>query len=98
MHRRPPTGPVLEQHGWGDLQPELTRLSKEGRWADMGDAIDDEMLSAFAVVGDPATVGKGLHDRWSPLASRITLYAPYAHDPIVLALVAEAARGADCPG
>jgi hypothetical protein len=85
--------PVLDQHGWGDLQPELTRLSKEGRWADMGDAIDSEILSAFAAVGDPVTVGKELRQRWSPLASRITLYAPYPHDPTLLALVADAARG-----
>ena len=27
---------VLELHGWGDLQDELNRLSKEGRWAEMG--------------------------------------------------------------
>ena len=45
--------PVLDLHGWGDLQPELTRLSKEGRWSEMGDAIDDELLHAFAVVGEP---------------------------------------------
>jgi probable F420-dependent oxidoreductase len=90
--------PVLDRHGWGDMQPELTRLSKEGRWADMGDVIDNEILAAFAVVGDPVTVGKGLRDRWSPLASRITLYAPYAHDPAVLALVADAARGEERPG
>ena len=35
---------VLDLHGWGDLQPELTRLSKEGRWSDMGELITDEML------------------------------------------------------
>ena len=28
---------VLDHHGWGDLQPELTRLSKEGKWVEMGD-------------------------------------------------------------
>ena len=52
--------PVLDLHGWGDLQPELTRLSKEGRWSEMGDAVDDELLHAFAVVGEPAAVGRGL--------------------------------------
>ena len=29
---------VLEHHGWGDLQPELTRMSKEGKWVEMADA------------------------------------------------------------
>ncbi|MDT0470425.1 LLM class flavin-dependent oxidoreductase, partial [Streptomyces gibsoniae] len=28
--------PVLEVHGWGDLQPELNALSKQGRWQEMG--------------------------------------------------------------
>ena len=30
--------PVLDMHGWGDLQPELRRLSKQGEWQAMGDA------------------------------------------------------------
>ncbi len=30
--------PVLDVHGWGDLQPELNALSKQGRWAEMGGA------------------------------------------------------------
>ncbi len=40
---------VLDAHGWGDLQPELNRLSKEGRWDVMASMIDDEMLDTFAV-------------------------------------------------
>ncbi len=36
--------PVLELHGWGDLQGDLNRLSKEGRWEEMGTLIDDEIL------------------------------------------------------
>ena len=27
--------PVLDVHGWGDVQPELNRLSKQGDWATM---------------------------------------------------------------
>ena len=30
-------------HGWGDLQPELNRLSKQGEWVEMGELIDDEI-------------------------------------------------------
>ena len=36
--------PVLDIHGWGDLQPELNALSKQGRWAEMGQLIDDDVL------------------------------------------------------
>ena len=42
--------PVLELHGWGDLQPELNTLSKRGEWVKMGELIDDDILNAFAIV------------------------------------------------
>ena len=84
--------PVLELHGWGDLQPELTRLSKEGRWSDMGAAIDDELLHAFAVVGEPRAVGEGLRRRWSDVASRLTPYATYRADPAMWPEVLTAIR------
>jgi len=41
---------ILELHGWEELQTELHRLSRLGRWVDMADAVDDEVLHAFAVV------------------------------------------------
>jgi probable F420-dependent oxidoreductase len=86
--------PVLELHGWGDLQPQLTRLSKEGRWDEMGDAIDDELLHAFAAVGEPAEAGRALRERWGDVATRITLYATYAADPALWPPVMDALRGA----
>lgn len=86
--------PVLDLHGWGDLQPELTRLSKEGRWSVMGDAIDDEILHEIAVVGGPGEVGEGLARRWGSVASRITLYATYQVDPSVWPDVMSAIRSA----
>jgi probable F420-dependent oxidoreductase len=41
---------VLELHGWGDLQTSLNALARQGKWAEMGGMVDDEMLGAFAVV------------------------------------------------
>ncbi|HVM65304.1 MAG TPA: TIGR03617 family F420-dependent LLM class oxidoreductase [Acidimicrobiales bacterium] len=83
---------VLELHGWEELQGELNALARAGRWSDMGDAIDDTVLHAFAVVGAPDEVGRGLHERWSGVAERITLYTPYKVDPGVLTEVVEHAR------
>ena len=71
---------VLEHHGWGDLQPELTRMSKEGRWQEMGDAIADEVLHEFAAVGDVAEVASQLRERWAPSLTRLSFYIPYASD------------------
>jgi probable F420-dependent oxidoreductase len=69
--------PVLELHGWGELQTELNGLSKQGRWAEMGDLVDDDMLAAFAVVGSPEDAARALRDRWAGTLSRLSFYAPY---------------------
>ena len=50
---------VLELHGWGDLQPELNSLSKQGEWVKMGELIDDDVLAAFAVVAEPDGIAPG---------------------------------------
>ncbi|MPY94655.1 MAG: TIGR03617 family F420-dependent LLM class oxidoreductase, partial [Acidimicrobiia bacterium] len=36
--------PVLDAHGWGDLQTELNALSKQGRWDEMVGLVEDEVL------------------------------------------------------
>jgi probable F420-dependent oxidoreductase len=59
--------PVLELHGWGDLQEELNRLSKLGKWVEMGERIDDEILAEFAVVAEPEAVGTKLLERYGGL-------------------------------
>ena len=41
--------PTLDCHGWGDLQPRLHRMTKEGRWGEMIPLITDEMLDTIAV-------------------------------------------------
>jgi probable F420-dependent oxidoreductase len=72
---------VLELHGWGDLQPELNGLSKQGRWVEMGELIDDEILQTFAVVADPEGVGAELKRRYGGIVDRCSFYAPYRSDP-----------------
>jgi alkanesulfonate monooxygenase SsuD/methylene tetrahydromethanopterin reductase-like flavin-dependent oxidoreductase (luciferase family) len=83
---------VLERSGFGDLQPELTTLSKEGRWAEMGAAIPDELLQEIAVVGDPVSVGPALVERWGHVYDRLVLDTPYPVGPDVLADVATGVR------
>lgn len=72
---------VLELHGWGDLQTELNALSKQGEWDTMGELIDDEVLAAFAVVGEPEEIPGLLLARYGDLLDRISFYAPYQSDP-----------------
>ncbi|HEY3843969.1 MAG TPA: LLM class F420-dependent oxidoreductase [Acidimicrobiales bacterium] len=73
--------PVLELHGWGDLQPELNTLSKRGEWVKMGELISDEMLEAFAVVCPIDQVAKQLKGRFGDVVNRFSFYAPYKIDP-----------------
>ena len=73
--------PVLDTHGWGGLQEELNTLSKQGKWVEMGDLIDDEILNTFAVVGEPESIGPELHTRYGDVIQRISFYAPYKSDP-----------------
>ncbi len=48
--------PVLEVHGWGDLQPELYDCSKRGAWDDMAQLVDDEILDTLTIVTTPGLV------------------------------------------
>jgi probable F420-dependent oxidoreductase len=72
---------VLELHGWGDLQGELNRLSKQGEWVQMGDLVDDEMLATFAVTGEPEEIPGKLLARYGDIVDRVSFYAPYKSDP-----------------
>jgi probable F420-dependent oxidoreductase len=76
---------VLEHHGWGDLQPDLTRMSKEGKWKEMGEVVHDDVLREFAAVGDVPAVATQLRERWGPSATRLSFYIPYACDDAIRA-------------
>jgi probable F420-dependent oxidoreductase len=63
--------PVLEKHGWGDLQTELNTMSKRGEWVEMAKLITDDVLSEFAIVGRTEDVPKEIENRYGGLATRI---------------------------
>ncbi|MGV0718010.1 TIGR03617 family F420-dependent LLM class oxidoreductase [Mycolicibacterium sp. XJ662] len=78
--------PVLDVHGWGELQPELNTLSKQGRWQEMATLIDDDMLHTIAACGSPAQVAAHVRDRVDGVSDRICLYQP---GPIAVESLAE---------
>lgn len=81
---------VLELHGWGELQPELRRLSLEGRWDAMSDLIDDEMLAAFAVVAPIERVGDALSARCAGVVDRVLPGFPAGTpEPVIAAALDE---------
>jgi probable F420-dependent oxidoreductase len=54
---------VLDHHGWGDLQPQLNRLAREGKWFDMMAFVTDDMLDVIGVSGTPAQVADKIRSR-----------------------------------
>ena len=87
--------PTLDCHGWGDLHVELNRLSKQNRWDEMSDLIDDEILEAIAVVGPRKEIAGKLKARLAGIANGVSLTHNRAPDPEQWAdIVAELKRGA----
>jgi probable F420-dependent oxidoreductase len=70
--------PPMEAAGYAHLQPELNRLSKEGRWEELGTHIDDSFLDAFATSGEPGEIAAKLLEKYGTHADRLAIYAPYA--------------------
>ncbi|MFT7650042.1 MAG: putative F420-dependent oxidoreductase [Candidatus Poriferisodalaceae bacterium] len=71
---------VLDHHGWGDMQTELNSLSKKGEWDTMATLIDDDVLGAFAVVGEPDTIAAGLQSRYGQSVDRLSFNTMGAND------------------
>lgn len=72
---------VLESCGYGALQPELNRLTKQGRWPDMMGLIDDELLESVAICGAPNELAAKIRERCGGIADRVSPVAAYAPDP-----------------
>lgn len=75
--------------GWGDLQPELNLLSKQGKWDEMGLLITDDILARFAIVAEPDQVISKFKERFSSLADRTTLSIPASDDDHLSSLITE---------
>lgn len=82
---------LLEADGYGDLQPELHRLSREGRWSDMAELIDDDVLDRFTLQGTPADVGAALKARYDGMVDRVALSPQGGLGPSALAELIAAA-------
>ncbi len=79
--------PVFELHGYGDLRAETTRLSREGRWGEMGPLVDDGLLETIAVVGEPREIAPLVRRRLEGISDSVSLVNNRAPDPRHLAEV-----------
>jgi probable F420-dependent oxidoreductase len=65
--------PVLELHGWGDLQTDLYACSKAGRWDDMAALVDDDVLDTLTIVCQPGSLAVEVARRYGGLVDRINV-------------------------
>jgi probable F420-dependent oxidoreductase len=72
--------PVLDLHGWGELQDELRAMTKRGEWDSMSELISDELVETFAIVGTPEEAIAEIKRRYGDIATRITLQIPADRD------------------
>ena len=87
--------PVMATEGRADLHPELRRLSREGRWDEMAALVDDDLLDAVVVRGDPDRVAARLLERAGGRVDRLAVYAPGGiADEALAAVVAGVRAGA----
>ena len=75
---------VLEAEGHRALQGELAGLVRQGRWAELGAHIPDDLVDALAICGPPAECAERLRAKVGDLAQRVALFTPVQPDDEVL--------------
>ena len=61
------------------MQNELNRMSKQGRWDEMGELVTPDILKEFAIIGEPDTISSQMKARYGDLVDRTS--AAYANIP-----------------
>lgn len=68
--------PVLEHHGWSDLNPKLRELVAQNRWSDLSSIVSDEVLDAFCISGTYREIGALVDSRLGGLVDTIGFPLP----------------------
>ncbi len=94
-YRRP-----FENAGLGDLATELSRLSKEQRWQEMGARIGDDVLDEWVVVATYDELAAEIRSRFDGLVDRVEVSIPLEHeaDSDTLARIVADLQGEDQDG
>ncbi|MGB3410738.1 MAG: TIGR03617 family F420-dependent LLM class oxidoreductase [Microthrixaceae bacterium] len=85
--------PVFELHGYGDLHTEAQQLSRAGRWDDMGQLVDDDLIETIAVVGEPHQIADKVRSRLDGISESVSLVNNRAPDPDHFAQVVSDLKG-----
>lgn len=85
--------PVLELHGWGELQDELIPLNRAHRTTEMASLITDEMVETIAIVGKPDVVVETMRERLGGVVSRTGFAASAIDDEELAELIVRLRAG-----
>ncbi len=83
---------VLASIGRDELQVPLAALARRGAWAEMGALIDDEILDAVAVPGEPAAAAAAILQRFGALVDRFSVYPLPEMSPATRRQILEGSR------
>ena len=73
--------PPMAAIGYAELQPEANRLTKEGKWEQLADLIDDTFFEAFCIYDEPQNIAGRIALKYGSIPDRLSLYTPYATSP-----------------
>jgi probable F420-dependent oxidoreductase len=79
--------PVLEHHGWEDINPKLRSLIAENRWEDLPTVVPDDVLDGFCISGTWDTIVAKIDARLSGLVDTISLAMPDQPDDRFMAVL-----------
>ncbi len=84
--------PVLEAHGWGELQTELNVLNKRQQQAEMASLVSNEVLHTIAIVGSPDEIVAEMKQRFGDVIGRTGLQIPGLVEDELVGLMADLRR------
>jgi len=65
--------PVLDVIGRGDLHLKLHDMSRQGKWAEMGSLVGDDLLEIFSLAADPPDLAQAIRERWGAYYDRVQI-------------------------
>ncbi len=71
---------AFEVHGWADIAAQASVLSRQQRWEELPDLVDDEMLHTVATIGTYDEIADLLNERYAHRVDRIEFSVP-VHGP-----------------
>jgi probable F420-dependent oxidoreductase len=67
---------VFEAHGWTEIGPRLHEMSLKGQWAEMPNAVPDDVLDEFCVAGTYDEIVQRIRDRYEGICTRVSFSIP----------------------